>query len=146
MIQVLVNRKNCSGKIGLKMGYNINWQVEKRVIYLKLFDSLSADELIECNQQAMRMVHEGIQPIHIIIDTLAIVSYPTNLRWVIHMIQGNAAKAVGWRVVVTDDNNIRVLLSTILSVLHVEIHACCTMQHANEFIAQFDAAQAARVY
>lgn len=120
------------------MGYSLNWHVERRALNLKLFDSVSAEELMDCNLRTLRYIEEGVQPVHIIIDTLAVTTYPPNLRWVMHMIQGNPSKALGWRIVVANDDNIRVLLSTILSVLHVPIHTCVTVQQAHDFLKELD--------
>ncbi len=120
------------------MSYSLNWHVEKRVLYLRLFNNISANEIIDCNQAALRYIREGTQPVHIVIDTLDITTYPNNLRWIIHMVQNNPTKAIGWRLVIADDHNLRVLLSTILSVLHVPIHSCQTVQEALDYLKQLD--------
>jgi hypothetical protein len=94
--------------------------------------------LIDANGKTIQFIAAGTQPIHVLIDTLDVKSFPTNLRWLIHMIQNNETRADGWRVIIVNDSTIHVLVKTILSVLHKPIHSCSCVQEAHNFLKELE--------
>lgn len=122
------------------MGYTLNWHIDSRVLSIRLFDKLSPDDLRDCNGMARRYIRQGTQPIHVIIDTLAVTDYPTNLRWVVHMLQNNGDRAVGWLIVIAEDHNIRLLLATLFNVLHMPFHLCKSLPEALDFLRELEPA------
>ena len=116
------------------MGFSITWHIEKQAIYLKLFDVVTLQEVIDMNQQTVQYVMAGVQPVHIVIDTLAVTGFPPNLRWVMRTMQSNPVAPSGWNILVQNNHAIHVLASTILRVLRVPFHTCTTLQEAQAFL------------
>lgn len=127
------------------MSYQVYWHTEKQVMHLKLFDTVSADDLTGSNLEANAMVADGVQPIHVLIDTTGVKAFPSNLRWVIHMLQSNKVKATGYRIAIGSDPTIRTLVTTILSVLHVPVLVCDTLEEAEELLTALNAPVTASV-
>jgi hypothetical protein len=121
-------------EIGFFMGYKLNWHVDKHVIHLKFYDTVTADDLTNFHKEMPRFVAEGIQPVHVLIDTTDVKSFPSNLRWVIHMLQGNPVKASGYRIAIGSDPTIRTLITTILGVIHVPVLVCDSLAEADELL------------
>jgi hypothetical protein len=117
------------------MGFSITWHIEKRVIDLKVFGVITSEEIIALNLQVMDFIEAGSHPVHIIIDTLDVTEYPTNLRWVFRMLRNNPVPPTGWNILVQNNPTVRVLAGTILSVLPVPLHICTTLEEAHDFLA-----------
>ena len=120
------------------MGFAINWCVEKQVIYLKFFGVVCAEEIVQANRQAMAFTQAGTQPVHVVINIREISEFPTNLRWVLSLIERNETVSAGWHIIVSDSGAIRFLASTILQILKVPIHVCTNLDEARVFLAQYD--------
>jgi len=116
------------------MGFKINWYVEKQVISLKLFDAVSADEVLEINRQTVQFAQDGLAPVHIIIDTLGVSEFPTNLRWVLQIMQSNPIAPSGWHILIHNNPIIHFLSSTVLSLLRVPVYACGSVAEAKQFL------------
>jgi len=117
------------------MSFSVTWHLEKRVIYLKVFDIVTPEDVINLNQETKSLMNVGIHPVHVIIDTLGVSEYPNNLRWVIRLLQTSCIPPTGWSVLVQTNPAIRVLASTILGILRLPVHTCTTLQEARDFVS-----------
>lgn len=127
------------------MSYAIKWYVDKQVIYIKLSGVVTTQEVTLLNRQTVEHVQQGIQPVHVIIDTLEVEAYPENLRWVMELMRNNRFSPTGWNVIVQKHKAIRLLGSTILSILGVPYHTCATLDEARAFFADLHIAPTAQV-
>jgi hypothetical protein len=116
------------------MGFSVTWYVEKRVIHLKVFGIVTSEEVIDLNRETMAYLEMGIHPVHIIIDTLDVTEYPSNLRWVMRLVQTNPVRPTGWNLLVQNNSTVRVIASTILSLLRLPMHICSTLEEAQNFL------------
>ncbi|MBI1259626.1 MAG: hypothetical protein GC204_19330 [Chloroflexi bacterium] len=117
------------------MSFNVTWHIEKQVINLKVFGVVTSEDIIALNLKTMAYIEAGTHPVHLIIDTLDVTEYPTNLRWVLRLLKNNPIPPTGWNILVQNNPTIRVLAGSILSVLHVPLHVCNSLEEAEAFLA-----------
>ncbi len=116
------------------MGFSVTWHVEKEVIDLKVFGTVTSEDIIALNLKTMEYIEASIQPVHLIIDTLDVTTYPTNLRWILRLLKNNPIPATGWNILVQNNPTVRVLACAILSILRVPLHVCTTLEEAETFL------------
>ena len=116
------------------MSYSVSWYIEKQVVYLKVFDTITAEDVINLNRETMMNLEMGVPPVHLIIDTLDIREYPSNLRWVMRLIKTNPVRPSGWNILIQNNNAVRVLASAILGLLRLPLYTCSTLEEAQNFL------------
>ncbi|MEO8396085.1 MAG: hypothetical protein ABI700_24035 [Chloroflexota bacterium] len=116
------------------MGFSVTWHVEKEVIDLKVFGTVTSEDIMALNLKTMDYINASIQPAHLIIDTLDVTTYPTNLRWVLRLLKNNPIHPTGWNILVQNNPTVCVLAGTILSVLRVPLHVCTTLEDSENFL------------
>ncbi len=127
------------------MSYAINWYVNRQVINLKLSGVVTSEDVVQLNRKTVEYTQLGTTPVHIIIDTLDVDEYPTNLRWVMEMMQSNRVSPTGWNIIVHANPGIRLLGSTIMLVLGVPCHTCSTLAAAYAFLNDLQIAPLAKI-
>jgi hypothetical protein len=116
------------------MAISVTWHIEKEVIYLKVFGVVTSEEVIDLNRETMALLEMGNHPVHIIIDTLEVTEYPTNLRWVMRLVRTNPVQPTGCNILVQNNQTVRVLACAILNVLRLPLHVCTTREAAYRFL------------
>ena len=116
------------------MPISVTWFIEKEVIYLKVFGVVTPEEVFNLNQETMALLETGNHPVHIIIDTLEVTEYPTNLRWVMRLVRTNPVRPSGMNILIQNNSTVRVLACAILNVLRLPLHVCSTLQEADAFL------------
>jgi|SRR3954468_17680192 hypothetical protein len=116
------------------MSFSVLWHIEKKVIHLKVFGTVTPEEVFSLNQKTMALLEVGNHPVHIIVDTLEVTAYPTNLRWVMRMLQTNPVRPSGRIILVQNNSAVRVLASAILGILRYPLQMCTTLEEATDLL------------
>jgi hypothetical protein len=95
------------------VAYEISWAVQKRVIYLRFSGSVTCTEIEEVSPQFVQYNQQGEQPLHVIVDTLSITSFPHDVRWMIDMLR-SGSRPQGWSLFVVTDPSLQFLLTLVL--------------------------------
>ena len=123
------------------MPYQISWQLEKRVLMVKLFGILTDQESTEVGEINSRHIQEGIAPVHIIVDARDLDKFPTNLRQNSQFMGYLSTPSLGWVVAIGIANNMlaRFAVTVISQVIHFRLAQRDNMTEAIRYLESQDA-------
>ena len=118
------------------MPYQISWQVEKRVLMVKLFGVLIEQESNEVGEINTRYLQEGIAPVHIIVDTNDLEKFPVNLRQNAQYMAYLSSPSLGWVIVLGLSKNMlaRFAVTVISQVVHFKLAQRTTVADALSYL------------
>jgi hypothetical protein len=88
------------------MAYEIEWLVEKRVLYIKAVGDITLEELEIAVERMQSMMDNGEAPIHSISDNRFIGKFPTSLSTLKKFMKRHP-KVTGWSLLIQENTATR---------------------------------------
>ncbi len=87
------------------MPFSIHWVVEGRVLYNRLTDPYSDDEVVTSSDEAVAYLDAASEPVFFIINTLGLTSFPRNVVRAAQSVQRWMGHAHMRQVIVVSNNS-----------------------------------------
>ena len=121
------------------MAYSINWQIEGRVLYERIYGDTTIEELTELNGAVNILIsQQAIPPMHVIIDLSDIAHYPTNLREIAGTMRTNDRSKLGWTVIITQNRFVRYIASITIQLAGARFRIFGELPEAYRFLTSVD--------
>jgi hypothetical protein len=120
----------------LGMAFEIDWYIDKRVMLTRFSGEVSAEDLRQHGAKIETYIQEGDKPLFLIVDTLGMTQYPTNLKEALEAMGSNRPRSgdVEWTIIVTDNRFINFVGTIVANVFKISVRACKSMGEAEAFI------------
>lgn len=120
------------------MPYSIDWEVDGRVVYERVYGDITVEELVRFNHDVSHLItNNGRPPVHIIMDLSEIGHYPYNLKDLIVVRQSDDDQ-VGLTLVITQNPKVRFMASTLGQFAGPRLRVFNTEQETLEFLTRED--------
>ncbi|MDZ4766322.1 MAG: hypothetical protein SGI73_17410 [Chloroflexota bacterium] len=121
------------------MNYEFTWTVEKRIIYARIFEEITLDDVTQIVKRLNQMIREGDQPVHILCDLRETKRFPMNLRDVVGAVdKSDQPHNSGWSIIISSNSLIRFLGSVAVQLSGARAHVCTDIETAFRYIAARD--------
>lgn len=120
------------------MPYELSWLLDKRVIHLRAFDILTAQEYETSADELLSMFDDGIAPVHVVVDHLDVDEIKLSPTLVKDLIFPNQHEASGWTILVAASKLATFSISMITQLNNVSIRTCDTLEEAMETLQRVD--------
>lgn len=120
------------------MSVTLQWLVEGRVIVSYVWDDFSEGEMAVGVRKAEQMMETGTPLIHDIIDMRHMGKHPINIRRISELMTIFRDDRLGWVVLVSENDVVRFLSRTVLSLVRGRFRAVATPEEAIAFLQEID--------
>lgn len=121
------------------MAYQIDWLVQDRVIYAKVWAEQTLEEIQESNEAVLQYLNAGTPLIHIILDDSGLEKTPVNLAQLKGATQFLRHESLGWGITIGKTSGTTKFLTGMLaSLFGIRYRRCETLEEALEFLQQRD--------
>lgn len=120
------------------MTHRFEWLVERRLVRLEIFGSISFDELRAISASIVEQCDTGIAPVHSVIDVRGVDHYPKNLTELASAFKTKPSSKLGWIMLITDNTLIRFLGSVIIQLSGQRFSAFADYPAALTYLARRD--------
>lgn len=120
------------------MPYQIEWHIDKRVVYERLYGKLTGPELQKASDETSRFLHEGISPVHLIIDMSDVEQLPITVRQATGMTRYLRDPNLGWLVVIGGGTIINFMVAVTSQVINYSFARRESIPDAMDFLAKQD--------
>jgi hypothetical protein len=118
------------------MTSTVAWFIEKRVIHLRMFGAVEAEELCRCWDIIRQYTAAGNGPVHVLLDCTAIEQYRSDAGF--HHAAARTNPKTGWVVLISPYRLSVDAVSTIAEMSEAEIRVVPTLAEGLSFLAQAD--------
>ncbi len=121
------------------MPYSIDWEVEGRVVYERVYGDITVEELVRFNSDVSRLITKnGRPPVHIIMDLSEIGHYPYNLKDLMGIVRQTDDDQMGLTLIITQNPSVRFMASTMGQFAGPRLLVFNTEQETLEFLTNRD--------
>jgi hypothetical protein len=120
------------------MPYEVQWLVENRVIYQRLYGHLILEELREAGQRVSEHVLAGTPLVHMVSDFTHVDKFPMNLREVNSMLENPYPERFGWMIGITSNTLIRFFGTVVPQLQGARIRMFTSPEEALAFLQSMD--------
>lgn len=120
------------------MPYEVRWHTEKRILLVREYGVMTAEELRRMHEDVNRYVELGQPPVHIISDQRSLESFPQDLSTMRQLSEMRSQPNVGWRVNIVTGATGRLLTTTLTQLSARYLKAAHSVDEALGFIARVD--------
>lgn len=119
------------------MAYEIKWHIEDRVIYIRMYDHVSTDDLDFVREEIIRWLDNSKHPIHLISDNTAVLSFPVAIS---ALLKSATKKHPNLGISVQVNNGVlaRYVVQLIYQVLGARVYMCDKVEEAFEILKKYD--------
>lgn len=118
------------------MAYDMTWHTDKRIVMIRIYGELTADELIAINRKTGDYVEDGIPFVHLVLDVRDLEKYPK---------LGDATKIdfatydeVGWTIIVGASAILKFISSIVVQVTGARYRMVSDVDEAIAFLQTND--------
>lgn len=120
------------------MPYELSWLLDKRIIHLRAFDILTAQEYQSAADELLLMFSDGIAPVHVIVDHLDVQEIKLSPTILKELIFPNQHEASGWTILVSPSKLATFSISMITQLNKVAIRTCDSLEEAMSILQRVD--------
>lgn len=120
------------------MAYEVSWYRPERVVYLRVYDAFTIDELSIAAEFINEGVMNGIPPVHLIVDVRDVRSIPTNVLEIKNMNEYLGHENMGWLVIVGAHSTVNMIAVVVTKLLKTQYRNFRFLEPALEFLSQQD--------
>ena len=121
------------------MPYELNWYVEERVIYGRIWGNINIDTVYSASDDVIKYLDTGKPLVHLFLDDSQVTNFPTNFYAVRGAAQFLTHENLGWSVMVGETNFIRqFVLPMVTSVAKVRYRRYKTFDESLAFLQEQD--------
>lgn len=84
------------------MAYQLSWIVPDRVIWYRLYEDTTLDEIAECHAQYLDMLESG-EHVHTLFDLSLLVKFPTTVPELVRIMEYPSRDLQGWVLLVANE-------------------------------------------
>lgn len=120
------------------MPYEIAWYTEQRVMSIRLYGSVTLDDMERMTQESIDYVTNGSGPVHAIVSQYDVESMPHNLPALLKSMKPRRQPNSGFTVVVTKNPVTRFLGSALFQAVGLEMRTAATFEDALAILRNID--------
>lgn len=125
------------------MSYRLSWLVDNRLLYTKIWNEYTLDELVQVEEEGKILIRNGTPLVHLLIDFRLMTEYPSNLREIVARSSVFREPNAGWVVVLTNNRMVQFLTSIVAGVSQARFRAFDSWDSALKFLVSIDSAMSA---
>jgi hypothetical protein len=114
----------------------VAWFIEKRVIHLRMFGIIEAEDLCRCWDIVLQYIAAGNSPVHVLVDCTGIERYKADSGF--QPAAGRAHPQTGWLVLISPYRLSISAVSMIAEMSKAEMRVVPTLADGLSFLAQAD--------
>ena len=118
--------------VGIAMAYELDWRLEGRVIYLRVWDIMPLLEAHEAVEKILEALNQGTPPIHMIVDMRELRFSPTGIQANLRLNSYLRHPHLGWIVTVGGTPLTQFLSNVVQKFFPIK------MQHSESLEASLD--------
>lgn len=120
------------------MPYELNWRIENRVIWLRVWDVVTMDEINTISPQIMEMLNAGSAPVHLLADYTDVTRMPFSLQHSQKAVDVQAHPHIGWVMTITNNQRMRFITTILLQITSMWMRQFAKVDEALEFLQHVD--------
>jgi hypothetical protein len=120
------------------MPYTIGWHIPDRVVLITFEGTMTLDDIDHMNLDTMALVGQGVPPIHVVSDLLAMERYPTSIQEISKFIRNDMKARLGWTIVITRNKLVRFMSAIIIQLTGARLRFFDTLDDALIFLHDND--------
>jgi hypothetical protein len=120
------------------MAYEIGWRVERRLIYLRVWDNMPLLEANEAVEKILEALNQGSPPIHMIVDLRELRFSPTGIQANLQLNSYLRHPNLGWLVTVGGTPLTQFIANVVKKFYPIKMHHSDSFDAVLEFLLRKD--------
>jgi len=120
------------------MPYQLDWIVEKRLLFGQMWDKPSPDEIRQFSASINRSVASGQPPVHCLIDINQVTPTPFSVQQLDSFLSRESTENFGWIILVSDNLLSRFLGAAVIQLALVSMRVFKDRPSALRFLSDID--------
>ena len=121
------------------MGYSIVWKIEKRLMFVELFDILTLKEAREITETINNYIVAGIAPVHLIVDMSRLALSPVGIEVNKQMNEKNLKHPkIGLTIVIGGNQITQFIIRAMIRLIKINIQYAEDYDEAITILQRFD--------
>lgn len=121
------------------MSISTRWLVPERIIYSRMSDTITLDDLQMVNSTTQKMLAEGHAPVHHLVDVGAVEHFPRDLSRIRTIILDNDNTSLGWTVMIGSNRLLRFMATILTHTVSARFGYVSALDEAIVHLAKRDA-------
>jgi hypothetical protein len=119
------------------MALEMSWYIDQRVICSRFYGEVTEDDLIVNGAQVDEYIQQGTRPMFLILHTLDMTQYPTNIKEALEAISKNRPQTgdIVWTIIVSDNRFINFVSTITANFFKISVRSVKSLAEAEAFIA-----------
>lgn len=120
------------------MAYEISWYEQGRVIFQRMYGSVTLHELRQITEEVIGYVHSGTPLVHLVVDMTRMEEFPFDLSQISATLREDLSPMLGWTIIISKNSLVVTMSRLILQLKRVRFRVVTSREEAFAFLAEKD--------